>query len=229
MINRALFIVLTLGLCGPFPVLHAADAPAKSTATKPPPYEKDIEAFEKADKQNSPPQHANLFVGSSTIRFWNTLSTDFPNAKTINRGFGGSQMSDLDRFADRIVIPYHPDHIFMYEGDNDIAAGKSPQRVFADFEDLAGKVHAALPDTDLYYLSIKPSPSRTKFMEKDKETNALIEAYCKSHEHFHYIDTWSLVVDAEGKPRPELFRPDMLHMNRSGYELWVKKIAPLVK
>ncbi len=123
---------------------------------------KEIGAFEAADKTNPPPQHAVLFIGSSSIRRWTNLAQAFPEHKVINRGFGGSELSDSVAFADRIVIPYQPKLILLYAGDNDIAAGKSPERILADFKAFVGQVHAALPATHIGYIAIKPCPAREK-------------------------------------------------------------------
>ena len=195
--------------------LRAADAP----------FEKEIIAFEKADKKNPPPQNAVLFVGSSTIRIWTTLSEDFPKLKVINRGFGGSQIADSVRYADRIIIPYHPGRIVLYAGDNDLAAGKSPQQVFKDFSELVDKIHAALPDAVIDFISIKPSLAREKLMPQGAEANKLVEEYAKTHKNVEYIDIVPVMLDSQGKPRKELFRPDGLHMNREGYKLWIPIIA----
>ena len=95
---------------------------------------KEIRAFEEADKTNPPPRGAILFIGSSTIRCWTNLAQAFPGHQVINRGFGGSHLSDSVAFMDRIVTPYRPKLIFLYAGDNDIAAGKSPEEVLSDFK-----------------------------------------------------------------------------------------------
>ena len=210
----ALFLALLLPT-----LLRAADAP----------FEKEIAAFERADKKAPPPKDGVLFVGSSTIRFWTTLTEDFPGLPVINRGFGGSQVADSVRYADRIIIPYHPRHIVLYAGDNDLAAGKSPQQVLKDFSELVDKVHAALPEVPIDFISIKPSLAREKLMPKMAEANKLVEAYAKSHKNVGYIDVVPVMVDSEGKPRKELFRPDGLHMNREGYKLWVPIIAARIQ
>ena len=148
--------------------LRAADATAtkpadksadKSTAKSPSQrWESDIAAFEAADKKSPPPQGAVLFIGSSSIRIWKTLATDFPDQKTINRGFGGSELADSVYYADRIVIPYKPRLIVLFAGTNDINAGKRPETVFADFKAFVAKVRAGLPNTRIAYLSISPAP-----------------------------------------------------------------------
>ncbi|MDB5171967.1 MAG: hypothetical protein JWN51_740 [Phycisphaerales bacterium] len=196
---------------------------------KPAPFENEIAAFEKADRDHAPPGEANLFVGSSSIRFWKTLAEDFPGVPVINRGFGGSQIADSTRYADRIVLPYHAKRIFLYAGDNDLAAGRTPGQVLADFKAFVEKVRGSQPQVAIYFLAIKPSPSRAKLLEKARESNRLVEAYAKEGKDLYYVDVFTPMLDADGKPRPELFGPDMLHMNRKGYELWTKLIAPLLK
>jgi lysophospholipase L1-like esterase len=204
-------------------------APAvRADDPKPAPFENEIVAFEKADRDHAPPRDANLFVGSSSIRLWKTLAEDFPGVSVINRGFGGSQIADSTRYADRIVLPYHARRIFLYAGDNDLAAGHTPQQVLADFKAFVEKVRGAQPEVPIYFIAIKPSPSRAKLLEKARESNRLIEAYMKEGKNLHYIDVFTPMLDADGKPRPELFGPDMLHMNRTGYALWAKLISPLL-
>ena len=134
-------------------------APAAKKPTGPARFETEIAAFEKWDHQNAVPQNCILFVGSSTIRLWQTADA-FPDLPVINRGFGGSTIPDVNHFADRIVFKYKPRTIVFYSGDNDIAAGRSPDKVFADFETFAKSVHERLPNTQLIYLAIKPSPLR---------------------------------------------------------------------
>jgi len=108
-------------------------------------WEREIQAFEAADRGNPPPQGAVLFIGSSTIRMWKTLAQDFPEHKVLNRGFGGCQIADCTYYADRIVVPYNPRLIVLRAGGNDIAAGKSPEQVRGDFQAFVDKVRAKLP------------------------------------------------------------------------------------
>ena len=109
-------------------------------------------------KINHPPKGAILFIGSSSIRLWKTLARDFPEHKVINRGFGGSQIIDSVRFAERVVLPYQPKRIVFYAGGNDINAGKAPEEVCADFKAFVEKVRGALPETRIAYISIAPNP-----------------------------------------------------------------------
>jgi lysophospholipase L1-like esterase len=190
-------------------------------------WERAIRAFEAEDKKSPPPQGAVLFIGSSTIRFWDTLAKDFPEYKVINRGFGGSQLSDSVYFADRIVIPYKPRLIVLYAGSNDINAGKSPQTVLADFRAFVARVRGPLPDTRIAFLSISPAPSRWSQADKQREANRLIRDYVATDtKHLDYIDCWKQFLGPDGKPREDLFRRDRLHNNAAGYKIRAEAVRP---
>jgi len=147
----------------------------------------------------------------------------------INRGFGGSQMADSVELAERIVLPYQPRQIVVYAGDNDIAAGKSPEQVGADFQAFVKKVHAVLPQTRIGYLAIKPSGSRWKLVEKMKAANQLIADFTKKDERLAFIDTFTPILGEDGQPKEELFKADKLHLNEKGYAVWVGVVRPFLK
>jgi lysophospholipase L1-like esterase len=189
---------------------------------------KEIHAFEVADKTNPPPQGAVLFLGSSSIRLWKNLAQTFPGQNVINRGFGGSELSDSVFFADRIVIPYKPKLIVLYAGDNDIAGGKKPERILADFKAFVGKVHTALPETRIAYIAIKPCPLREKFLPQVKATNRLIRDYTSTHDHLLFVDIFTPMLNAEGRPRADLCLKDGLHPNAQCYELWASLLRPIL-
>ena len=188
-------------------------------------YEKEVRAFEESDRTNAPPKGAVLFVGSSTITFWTNLAKDFPEWKTIRRGLSGAEVSDMIEYAERIVIPYAPEKIVFYAGDNDIARKKTPQEVLADFKTFVGKVRAALPEAEIDFLSVKPSPSREHLQAHGEEANRLVKEYAESKPKVNYIEVGKLLLDENGKPDPKYFKADKLHMNEKGYELWVKEIT----
>lgn len=196
---------------------------------KPDPWAKEISAFEASDKTNPPPKGATLFIGSSSIRLWKTLAKDFPEHQVINRGFGGSEIIDSVHFANRIAIPYKPRQIVMYAGGNDINAGKSPEQVFADYKAFVATIHAALPKTQIDYISIAPNPARWAQVEKVKAANRLIEQYTKSNSRLGFIDVFSQMLAEDGQPKADIFSNDRLHMNSKGYELWQGIIRPYLK
>jgi len=215
---------------GPAPVLPAAPTrvalePLPDTAR----FASEINAFAKADSASPPRAGAVLFVGSSSIRFWDTVAADFPGLTVINRGFGGSRMDDLLRYADRIVFPYDPRAIVLYEGDNDIADNRTPARIAGDVAEFLSRVRTRLPGTRVIYLSIKPSPSRWSMVDRMRETNALVERIVENDTAARYVDVFTPMLGANGRPRPELFRDDSLHMTRAGYELWRGILDPVVR
>jgi lysophospholipase L1-like esterase len=217
----ALASLATLAAC----LLPIARAEEKADFAR---WEKDVAAFEKQDRDSPPPRNAVLFVGSSSIRLWD-LKKSFPEIEAINRGFGGSQLADAAHFAPRIVVKYEPRLVVLYAGDNDIAAGKSPEQVAADFRSFVEAVRKGLPKARVLFLSIKPSPRRWALREKVAKANALIEAQCKQGEGLLYIDVATPLLGEDGKPRPELFREDGLHLTARGYEVWTSLLKPHLK
>ena len=190
-------------------------------------WEKEIAAFETKDAKVAPPADPILFAGSSTIRMWN-VKKSFPDLPVMNRGFGGSEIEDSTHFAPRIILKYKPRIIVFYAGDNDINGGKKPARILSDFQAFVRTVHDALPATKILFLSIKPSLARIKQVDRQKEANRLVEQFCKTDPQLLYVDTTACMLGADGKPRPELFRPDGLHMTDAGYVLWSDILKPLL-
>jgi len=150
---------------------------------------------------------------------WQTAEC-FPELAVINRGFGGSHASDVNHFAPRIVLKYAPRMIAFYAGDNDVADGKSPEQVAGDFRHFVDIVHAQLPNTEIIYLPVKPSLARWALWPKMQETNVLVAEFIRGKERLAYVDTATPMLGADGKPRPELFLDDGLHMNAKGYRIW---------
>jgi len=128
-------------------------------------WEKEIKKFEESDRQNPPPKHPVVFIGSSSIQSWKSLADDFPGTKVVNRGFGGSELADSTFYVDRIVIPYRPKMVILYAGDNDLANGRTPQQVLEDYKAFVERVHRKLSTTKIAYISIKPSPARAFLLQ----------------------------------------------------------------
>jgi lysophospholipase L1-like esterase len=191
-------------------------------------WEKEITAYEQSDLTNPPPKHGFLFIGSSTIRRWTSLSRDFPNQPVINRGFGGSEIVDSAHFADRLIFPHEPRMIFLRAGGNDLWAGKTPEQVFADFKEFVSTVHAKLPEAEIVFISLSPSIARWAQAGKEKALNGMIEAYVKQTPKLKYIETYEMVLGADGKPRPDLFVDDKLHFNAEGNRLMAEKVRPIL-
>ncbi len=219
--------VLSVAYNGEMAALPNALQWASLPAVTPPlPFENDIQAFEAADKQNMPAKGGVLFVGSSSIRLWNSLKQDFPNLNVINRGFGGSHIIDSVHFADRIVTPYAPKMIVFYAGTNDLADGEKPEVLLGQYMEFVAKVRAKQPTVPIAFIAVSPAPSRWDNAANIRKTNALIEQFCSLVPGLSYIDTFSLMLDANGQPIPELFVGDRLHMTPKGYAIWAKTVAP---
>ena len=189
-------------------------------------WNQDIAAFQVSDRQHPPAAGAVLFIGSSSIRFWKTLASDFPEVKTINRGFGGSEIDDATFFADRIVAPYHPRAIVMYAGDNDLADGDSPARVRDDFAAFVRRARALDRAVPIAFIAIKPSVARQELLPQIREANALVRRYAASQHGVTYLDVFTPMLGSDGQPRAKWFIGDGLHMNRTGYALWISIVRP---
>jgi lysophospholipase L1-like esterase len=182
-------------------------------------FKSDIQAFEHWDAQNAFPRDGVLFVGSSSIRLWQTAE-DFPDLPVINRGFGGAHISDVIYYAEQVALKYRPRVIVFYCGGNDIDAGKTPEQVLADFEHFVARVHQKSPETRILYLPIKPSLARWDSWPQMERTNGLIHQFIDGDERLAYVDTATPMLGPDGRPRPELFIDDGLHLNEAGYRLW---------
>ncbi|HJU22622.1 MAG TPA: SGNH/GDSL hydrolase family protein [Casimicrobiaceae bacterium] len=186
--------------------------------------------FAADDAAHSYPPGGVLFVGSSSIRLWSDLETQFKDLPVvIKRGFGGSQLSDCVKNLSRLVLRYQPRLVLVYAGDNDLAAGNSPIDVVSRFAAFVDGVHATLPGTRIAYISIKPSPARVALLPRIRVANALIHRYAELSSNVDYIDVFTPMLDARGAPRRELFRDDALHLNADGYAVWKRVIGPHVE
>ena len=219
-------IMFLVGAVGWLALTGCASKPpnslAKHDASK---WTNSIAAFEASDATNPPPRGGIVFSGSSYIRKWTTLATDFPGRSVVNRGFGGCQLADVCAYADRIIIPYAPREVVIYAGGNDISAGKAPEIVFGDFVALMTKLRHALPQAKLVFISCPPSPKRWAQTEKIKTVNGLIANYCRRHD-IAFVNTFALMLGADGLPRPEIYVDDHLHMNTNGYAIWRTAVEP---
>jgi lysophospholipase L1-like esterase len=236
---RASVVLLTLSAISVVPVLRSSSLAAQTTGAAgaqraaagdrndPARWEAAIRKFEDADKLTPPPQSGIVFIGASSIVRWN-LPESFPElgARAINRGFGGSLVADSTRYADRIVVPYKPQNVVFYAGDNDIEANRTPEQIAGDFAAFEKKVHAALPSTEIIFISIKPSIRRWAWIEQIKAANALVKQYCAAHPHLAFVDIVPQMIGPDGKPRKELLLDDGLHMTPAGYKVWNDALRP---
>ncbi|WP_454829484.1 SGNH/GDSL hydrolase family protein [Pseudoxanthomonas wuyuanensis] len=229
LLRLAPLLLLVLAACATPPAAPPDASPQVPEQVSRLDWEQDMQRFAAEDAQAPPPAGAVLFIGSSSIRFWDTLAADFPGVATINRGFGGSEIRDSTWYADRIVVPYRPRLIVLYAGDNDLNSGRSPRQLLQDFRSFVQRVRRDLPAVRIAYIASKPSPSRAALLEVQRQANALIRAEAASQPDIDFIDVFTPMLDAHGQPREELFIEDRLHMNRAGYALWRGLIAPYLQ
>jgi lysophospholipase L1-like esterase len=198
-----------------------------SLAQTAPPFRKEIDAFKKDDSLQMPAKNMILFTGSSSFTRWKDVQDYFPGYPILNRGFGGSSLPDLIRYADEIIYPYQPKQIVIYCGENDIAASDTitAQIVLQRFIQLFTMIRTRLPKVPVAFVSIKPSPSRWKFQPVVVEANKQIKAFLKKQKKTAFINVYDAMLNADGSPREELFVEDRLHMKPEGYRIW----QPLIR
>jgi lysophospholipase L1-like esterase len=187
-------------------------------------FDEAISAFDHWDTQNAFPARSVLFVGSSSIVRWATAE-DFPGLPVINRGFGGSHISDVNHFIEQTVLKYDPALVVFYAGNNDIAQNKTPAQVFADYQEFVTAVHADKSDTQILFISLHPSIARWAVWPQMVETNNLIKSYSEKDPTLHYVDISAPMLGRDGKPMPQLYVEDGLHLTPAGYDIWNPIVA----
>ena len=225
--NLAIRVVVGLALAGAGAAVLAQQVAVAAPALKPPAnrWQSNLEAFAADDLAHKPVPGGVLFVGSSSIRLWDNLSTQFKDLPVVvNRGFGGSGMADCTKYLQQLVIPHKPRLVVVYAGENDLAEGRSPEQVLEALKGFVDGVRKELPQTRIAYVSIKPSPLRAALMPAIQQTNAGISAYAKTAD-VDFIDVHTPMLNGDGSVREELFRADRLHLNAAGYALWKTVIA----
>ena len=192
-------------------------------------FDADIAQFVAADRIAPPAPGGIVFVGSSSIRLWESLERDFPFARIVKRGFGGSTLAEVTRYADRIVVPYAPALVVVYAGDNDLLEGRTAAGVFDDYVALVARIRRDRPGQKIAFIAIKPSPARAALLPAVRVANAAIRDYAARHDGLAFVDVYSPMLGADGQPRAALFGPDGLHLNADGYALWRRVLEPVLR
>lgn len=191
-------------------------------------FKAEIDRFKQEDLITPKPPGQIVFVGSSSFRMWHDLQQDFPEYPIINRGFGGSTLLDVIRYADDIIIPYRPKQVVIYCGENDLAVDSTltGKDVFNRFKQLVKLIRQDDKKRAILFVSLKPSPSRAKLFDKMINTNARIQKYCSAKTNMAFANVFDPMLDQDQKPKRNLFISDQLHMTRAGYEIWKEVIRP---
>jgi len=229
---RWLLIVLVLaGACTSAPQSDVAARSALSVRRLPfsvDRSEAEIRRFEESDRAAAPPAGGIVFVGSSSIRMWRSLESDFPGLPVLNRGFGGSTFPEAIHYLPRTVLKYHPRTIVLYEGDNDLTFDWGPRQVADDYRSFVRAVRDSLPNAKIVFISLKPSPARWRLVDQVREANRLVREIVSRDTLQSYVDVFTPMLGANGRPKPELFIADSLHMTAAGYAIWRTQVAPHV-
>jgi hypothetical protein len=187
-------------------------------------WEKEVRAIEKRLDANPPKRGGVVFAGSSSIRLWD-VSKSFPNLPAANVGFGGSEIRDCTFFAERLVTRHEPTTVVFYAGDNDIANGRTATQVAYDFTAFTKAVHDKLPKCRIHFIAVKASPKRWNMYAVQQKANELVRKACAADDRLAYVDVVTPMLGADGKPVPELFVQDQLHLSPKGYEIWAKVVG----
>lgn len=198
---------------------------------KKPIFWQDIQNFKKLDSESAPPKDAILLIGSSSFTKWQDVSDYFPEKVILNRGFGGSKLSDLNYYSEDLLNPYQPKQIIIYCGENDFA---DDDKLKADviverYKTFYKKTREKFPNIQVDFISIKYSPSREKLWPQMKEANKKIAKFMKKEKNADFIDITKVMNNAKGKVRKDLFVADMLHITPEGYRLWAEVMKPYMK
>ncbi|MBO94092.1 MAG: hypothetical protein CMI32_04225 [Opitutales bacterium] len=211
-------------------IVAGVSVSAETKAPDPDPtrFTKAMIAFEREDDASPPVADLTLFTGSSSIRMWKTLAKDFPEREVLNRGFGGSHLSDVLHYFETLVPRHKPKVIVLYCGENDLWSGKPPKQVLEDFKTFADRVHEKFPKTRIHYLACKPSPKRWGKWDLYQRCNRMIANHCAKDKRLNFVDVSKVMLGKDGKPLPEIWLKDKLHMNEAGYARWTKLLRPIL-
>ncbi len=178
-----------------------------------------------------PPKDAIVFTGSSSFTRWSDIQDRFPEYTVINRGFGGSSLPDVIRYAEDVIFKYEPKQVVIYCGENDAAGGSNitAETITDRFKTLFAMIRKRLPYTAIAFVSMKPSPSRVQFRDVVTGANEQIKTFIEGKDNAAYIDVYPLMLNSDGTPIGSLFVEDSLHMNEKGYDIWQTAIKPYLK
>lgn len=201
-------------------------APLYLVAQDPLRFEQEVKKF-KNTAENYPQANRIVFTGSSSIRLWVDFKDYFPNHNVINTGFGGSETSDLIYFKDLLIGQFKPKQVFIYEGDNDINSGKPGIEILSDITSLVKDLLDEGTES-VVLISPKPSIARWHLNEEYLKINTSLEALAMLSSKVHFVDVWKPMLNVDGSLKEDLFIEDGLHMNKKGYDIWIKEIEPLL-
>ena len=223
--TKALPYILLLVLC------LITDVCVTIAIAQAPPFYNEVQAFKKQDSIHFPPKNTILFVGSSSFTKWKDVQNYFPSQIIINRGFGGSTLLDVIRYAPQVIYPYHAKQVVIYCGENDLASSDTvtAQMVLQRFKQLFNGIRKNNPAVSIAFVSIKPSPGRQQLWPKMIAANQRIKNFLNKKSKTAFIDVYHKMFNKDGTVMQDIFTEDNLHMNAKGYAIWQKIIKPYLK
>lgn len=217
-LNNMKKLVLTL-----FITVSIAQAQERS------PFSEEIRAIQKKyDTLIDPAKETLVFTGSSSIRIWYDVQERFPDHQIVNSGFGGSQASDLLAFSEELILQYKPKKVFIYEGDNDIAAGKSTKSIIKDIAEIINTIREQNQAVKIILIAAKPSIARWNLKRDYKRLNRKFKKMCRRDAEILFADVWKPMLHGR-KVKRDIFSDDGLHMNAKGYTIWYDVLKPFVE
>lgn len=218
--TAVLFGLLILVLS--WPAWQVYEEIQKARSEDPLVWEDDIQALESNTSSLASGGQGVVFVGSSSIRLWDSLTDDMSPIGVIQHGFGGAKLNDIVHYAQRLVNAWQPRAVVVFAGTNDIdpSATKTPEQLLASYQAFVAAVRADQPGVPIFYIGITPSPMRWAVWPIAQATNTLIEQWSGSDPDLHFIDTSGGLMGSNGEPDPDNYRFDGLHLSEQGYGVW---------
>ncbi|NCY02228.1 MAG: hypothetical protein EBX36_04805 [Planctomycetia bacterium] len=205
-----------------------ATAPHQPLAERPLRMEKDIAAFEVADRKAAPPRHAVLLTGASTLRMWKHAAEALAPHPVINRGFGGSYTTEVLGYMDRITLPYEPRVVVFHCGANDVAAGDPPAAPLGRIRRYHERLRATCPDTAVVFMTATLAPVRRAKWPQLAELNRGVADLCRGGRNVWLVDINVALNGPDGEPRSGHYLPDDLHPSEQGYVAIAAVLKPAV-
>ena len=208
-------------------LLALATLPGILVGQNPARFQKEVDSIVSANKSVNK-DNLILFTGSSSIRLWENLKESFPNHKVMNMGFGGSEMADLLYYSDKLIVPFQPKQVFIYEGDNDLSLGRSAEQILASADAILSLIRQRLREAEVIFISPKPSLKRWALKEKYEDYNEKLKVWTSKKRNVRFADVWTPMLDRDGIVMQDIFIADGLHLNEKGYSIWTSALKKYV-
>lgn len=163
-----------------------------------------------------------LFLGSSSIRLWNSIVQDIAPWKPVRRGYGGSKFCDVALYTPQLIrgLKYQAAAIFVANDITGSELDKTPEEIARLAKVVIDSIRAERPDAPVMLISITATPSRFKHWTRIEKANRALEKLSSELKNVSFLETQASYLTPEGEPKPEYFVKDMLHQNPDGYRVW---------